>query len=204
MTRFQKIAAVFAVFIASASASVQPANAELVLEEVRGRDQVFDLNISMEEVIAAQQGWCDALIAISQEYQRGGHPAAKELAATVIDSAYGFDFGPVAFKPTYAAGTTTFRTDREGALAYFVGPDPDVPEFGPDQGFATYRNRKSCEVINDVIQLVGDTANTMGFVKVTDVDGTQSAVEKTWTFWQPKPGTVRIILHHSSAPFDVR
>ena len=203
MTRFQKIAAVFAVLIASASASVQPANAELVLEEVRGRDQVFDLNISLEEVNAAQQGWCDALIAISQEYQRGGHPAAKELAATVIDSAYGFDFGPVAFKPTYAAGTTTFRTDREGALAYFVGPDPDVPEFGPNQGFATYRNRKSCEVINDVVQLIGTTANTMGFVKVTDVDGTESAVEKTWTFWKPQQDSVRIILHHSSAPFNL-
>jgi len=109
-------------------------------------------------------------VAISQEYQRGGYQAAKELAETVINSAYGFNFGPVAFKPTYAAGTTTFRTDREGALSYFVGPDPNVPEFGPDQGFATYRNRKSCEVINDVIQLVGETAKTMGFVEVTDVD----------------------------------
>ena len=138
MKRIQKIAAVFTAFIASASTLVQPANAELVLDEIRGREQIFDLNISLEEVLAAQQGWCDALVAISQEYQRGGYQAAKELAETVIDSAYGFNFGPVAFKPTYAAGTTTFRTDREGALSYFVGPDPNVPEFGPDQGPVSY------------------------------------------------------------------
>tara|TARA_B100002051_G_C16673645_1_gene605912 strand:+ start:58 stop:672 length:615 start_codon:yes stop_codon:yes gene_type:complete len=203
MICLKKLGALLVIFFTSTSVSAQPEKTELTLKDIEEQNQVFNLNLTLKEVEAAQQGWCDALVAISQEYQRSGHQAAKELAETVIDTAYGFNFGPVAFKPTYAVGKTTFRTDREGALAYFVGPDPDVPEFGPNQGFATYRNRKSCEVINDVVQLIGTTANTMGFVKVTDVDGTESAVEKTWTFWKPQQDSVRIILHHSSAPFNL-
>ena len=83
-----------------------------------------------------------------------------------------------------------------------MGPDPDIDRFGPNQGFATYRNWKKCEIMNDTVQLMGDTANTMGFVKITDSNGEVAMPEKTWTFWQPKPGIVRIVLHHSSTPFD--
>ena len=166
--------------------------------------QVFDNQITVKEVKAAQKGWCDALLTISQAYQKGGHTAAKAKASAIIDAAYGYQYGPVAFKPTYAVGETTFRPTRQGALAYFVGPDPDVKQFGPKQGFATYRNWKTCTIKNDTIQLIGHTANTMGTVTLTDSNGVQGSVEKTWTFWQPTPGTVRIVLHHSSAPFDAR
>ncbi|MAJ59269.1 MAG: hypothetical protein CBC48_04105 [bacterium TMED88] len=163
---------------------------------------VFDNTITLEEVQAAQRGWCTGLLAINDAYQKGGFKAAKAKAEAVIDSAYAYEFGPVAFKPTYAVGENTFREDRAGALAYFVGPDPSVKEFGKDQGFATYRNWKKCEIIDDVVQLFGDTANTMGFVKLTDNKGKVARPEKTWTFWKPKAGSIRIVLHHSSAPFD--
>jgi hypothetical protein len=163
---------------------------------------VFDNTITLEEVQAAQRGWCKGLLAINDAYQKGGFKAAKAKAEAVIDSAYAYEFGPVAFKPTYAVGENTFREDRAGALAYFVGPDPSVKEFGKDQGFATYRNWKKCEIIDDVVQLFGDTANTMGFVKLTDNKGNVAQPEKTWTFWKPKAGSIRIVLHHSSAPFD--
>ena len=166
--------------------------------------QFFDNQITVEEVKAAQKGWCDALLTISATYQKGGHTAAKAKASAIIDAAYAYQYGPVAFKPTYAVGETTFRPNREGALAYFVGPDPDVKQFGPKQGFATYRNWKTCTISNDTIQLIGNTANTMGTVTLTDSNGVQGSVEKTWTFWQPTPGNLRIVLHHSSAPFDAR
>lgn len=166
--------------------------------------QVFDSNITLENINSAQQGWCNALLAISKKYQDGGPLAAKALAESVIDQAYAYQFGPVAFKPTYAVGESTFRYDRAGALAYFVGPDPDIKQFGPNQGFATYRHWKTCKVINNTVQLLGNTANTIGLVKLTDSNGVEGMVEKTWTFWQPKPGVVRIILHHSSAPFNAR
>ena len=166
--------------------------------------QRFDTQISLEEVNAAQKGWCNALLAISAAYQAGGYSAAKSKASAVIDSAYAYQYGPVAFKPTYAVGSSTFRPTRAGALAYFVGPDPDVKQFGPKQGFATYRNWKACSVSDTVVQLLGNTANTMGVVTLTDSEGRQGSVEKTWTFWQPAPGVIRIVLHHSSSPFDAR
>jgi len=164
--------------------------------------QVFDTTITLEEVQDAQRGWCAGLLAINDAYQNGGFEAAKAKAEAVIDAAYAYDFGPVAFKPTYAIGDNTFRQDRAGALAYFVGPDPSVKQFGKDQGFATYRNWKTCEIVDDVVQLFGDTANTMGFVKLVDSQGGIAMPEKTWTFWKPKTGNIRIVLHHSSAPFD--
>lgn len=164
--------------------------------------EVFDNTITLEEVQAAQRGWCAGLLAINEAYQKGGFKAAKAKAEAVIDAAYAYDFGPVAFKPTYARGENTFRQDRAGALAYFVGPDPSVKQFGKNQGFATYRKWKSCEIVDDVVQLFGDTANTMGFVKLVDSQGGVARPEKTWTFWKPKAGSIRIVLHHSSAPFD--
>ena len=163
--------------------------------------QVFDNTLTLDEVLAAQRGWCAALLAISDAYQQGGFKAAKAKAEGVIDAAYAYQYGPVAFKPTYSNGKGTFRDTRAGALAYFVGPDPSIEEFGKDQGFATYRHWKSCEIIDDVVQLFGQTANTMGFVKIVDSKGGVAMPEKTWTFLKNRDGNVRIVLHHSSAPF---
>ena len=56
--------------------------------------------ITQAEVEAAQKAWGDALVAISTEYDTKGHAAAKALAGKVLDTAYGFDMGPVLFKPT--------------------------------------------------------------------------------------------------------
>ena len=43
--------------------------------------------------------------------------AAKRLAETVLDTAYGYNMGPVLFKPTLTVAPQTFRTQRDGALA---------------------------------------------------------------------------------------
>ena len=167
--------------------------------------QVFNTAITEAEVNQIQQGWCDALLAISAAYQNGGYDAAKAKAAAVIDTAYAYKFGPVAFKPTYSIGDETFRTSRDGALAYFVGPDPTIPQFRDKKlGFATYRHWVSCEIKDYVMQLLGNTANTMGQVILTDAQGQTAAPEKTWTFIREMDGSVRILLHHSSAPFDAR
>jgi Uncharacterized protein conserved in bacteria len=59
--------------------------------------------------------------------------------------------------------------------------------------------------VNDnVVQLFGKTANTMGFVTLTDDKGVTTTVEKTWTFYKTEKGDIRIVLHHSSAPVDAR
>jgi len=167
--------------------------------------QVFNTAITEAEVNQLQEGWCDAVLAISAAYQNGGYDAAKAKAAAVIDSAYAFNYGPVAFKPTYASGPDTFRTTRDGALAYFVGPDPSIPIFRDKKlGFATYRHWVKCEIKDEVVQLLGNTANTMGQVILTDSNGQTAEPEKTWTFLREMDGSVRIVLHHSSAPFDAR
>ena len=166
---------------------------------------VFSTGITEAEVLQMQKGWCDGLLAISAAYQNGGYEAAKTKAAAVIDGAYAFDFGPVAFKPTYATGPDTIRTTREGALAYFVGPDPTIPLFRDKKlGFATYRDWVKCEVKDYVVQLLGSTANAMGQIIITDSQGQTAEPEKTWTFLRQIDGSVRIVLHHSSAPFDAR
>lgn len=156
--------------------------------------QILDNNISLAQVVKAQEGWCTALLQISADYTKGGITKAKATAAKVIDQAYGYQYGPVAFKPTLASGEQTFRTERDGALAYFVGHNPNFPK---DKGFAL-KPWRSCKIVNQVIQLDGASATTMGNVIFTDAAGGVTSVDKTWTFVRERDGSVRILLHHSS------
>ena len=191
----------------SSVAAAAVAVSSLVGAQVQAKPvvQVFNTAITEAEVNQIQEGWCDALLAISAAYQNGGYDAAKAKAAAVIDTAYAYKYGPVAFKPTYGTGEGTFRSTRDGALAYFVGPDPSIPLFRDKKlGFATYRHWVKCVIKDDVVQLFGNTANTMGQVIVTDSNGQTAEPEKTWTFLREIDGSVRIVLHHSSAPFDAR
>ncbi len=94
---------------------------------------VVNQAITEAEVLAAQKAWCQALVDISAANDKGGQKAAKELAEKVIDAAYGYQMGAVLFKPTLTVAPQTFRTTREGALAYFVGGDSKFPK---DTGFA--------------------------------------------------------------------
>lgn len=91
--------------------------------------------ITYEEVNLAQQAWCDALVKIGKLKENGGD--YKTYAEQVLSEAYNYDNGKVFFKPTLAFGNQTFRNDKKGALAYFIGGDPDYPN---DNGFA---DRKS-------------------------------------------------------------
>ncbi|MEY3421763.1 MAG: hypothetical protein RIR48_2059, partial [Bacteroidota bacterium] len=87
--------------------------------------------ITYDEVNAAQQAWCDALVKIGQLKEESGD--YKTFADQVLSNTYNYDNGKVFFKPTLAFGDQTFRNDKKGALAYFVGGDPDYPN---DKGFA--------------------------------------------------------------------
>lgn len=153
--------------------------------------------ITTAEVEAAQRAWGDALVAISTEYDRNGQAAARRLAEQVIDAAYGYNLGPVAFKPTLAAPPTTFRTTRESALAYFVGGDSRYPD---DKGFAL-KHWRSYQIDNAVIVINGATAISMGNVILTNADGQVTTVDKTWGYVRDAAGKLRIVLHHSSLPY---
>jgi hypothetical protein len=156
--------------------------------------------ITESEVLAAQKAWGDALVSISTTHDTQGQAAAKALAEKVIDSAYGYQLGPVLFKPTLTVAPQTFRTTRAGALAYFVGGDPAFPA---DKGFAL-RSWRKVEIRNAAILISGDTATTMGNVMVTDKQGKTTTVDKTWQFLKDDNGKLRIVLHHSSLPYSAK
>lgn len=158
---------------------------------------VVNRAISESEVLAAQEAWGKALVAISTTHETQGIKAAKALAERVIDEAYGYQLGVVLFKPTLTMAPQTFRTTRAGALAYFVGDDPNFPD---DKGFALNGWRK-VEIKNVGMFISGNTATTMGNVIITDKDGKITTVDKTWQFLKDDQGKLRIILHHSSLPF---
>jgi hypothetical protein len=159
---------------------------------------VYNANISEAEVVAAQTAWCNALVAINKAGEDRGHAAAKQLASDVLDAAYGYNLGPVLFKPTLAAPPQTFRTTREGALAYFVGGDPN---FAQDSGFAL-KGWTACRAENAAIHINGDVATSMGNVSITNKDGKVTTVDKTWTFKKSDDGRLRIVVHHSSLPYS--
>jgi hypothetical protein len=155
-------------------------------------------NITEAQVLQAQRAWCNALVSISQAYRSGGAPLARATAEKVLDGAYGYEYGPVAFKPTLTSGQQTFRPTRDGALAYFVGGDSRFPA---DAGFAI-KPWTACAIRNQVVQLHGIFAITMGNVDLTDSNGKVTTVDKTWGFLREPDGETRIVLHHSSLPFQ--
>lgn len=156
--------------------------------------------ITQAEVEAAQQAWGNALVAISTEYDTKGIDAAKKLAGDVLDTAYGYNMGPVLFKPTLTVAPQTFRTTREGALAYFVGGNPAYKD---DKGFAL-NSWRSVKVENAGIVITGNSAILMGNVMITNAKGDVTTVDKTWGYVRDGEGKLRIVLHHSSLPYTVK
>jgi hypothetical protein len=158
----------------------------------------IDSTITQAEVEAAQTAWGEALVQISTDFADGGIDKARATAEAVIAAAYGYDLGPVLFKPTLTEAPQTFRTTAEGALAYFVGHNEAFPE---DTGFAL-KGWTAVEIENAAIFISGNTAKTMGNVNITNADGSVTTVDKTWGFQRDEAGALRIVLHHSSLPFS--
>ncbi len=154
--------------------------------------------ITEKELADARQIWGDALVAISKAFEEEGVDAARVVANGALDAAYGFELGPVLFKPTLAGGEQTFRTTRDGALAYFVGHSDEYPG---DSGFGIKGWRSVfSETAATFIQ--GDLAMWMGRVTCTDKNGDITALDKSWGYKKDEAGALRIVLHHSSLPYQ--
>jgi hypothetical protein len=197
----------FTLFTATIAASLSLAGIQVAVADstpmvapAMQKARVLNRSITESEVLAAQQAWGEALVAISTTHDTKGKAAAKALAEQVIDAAYGYQFGPVLFKPTLTVAPQTFRTSRAGALAYFVGSDPAFPM---DTGFALKGWRK-VEIKNAAILITGNTATTMGNVMITNKEGKVTTVDKTWQFLKDDNGKLRIVLHHSSLPYAAK
>ena len=70
--------------------------------------------ITETELAEARKAWGDALVAISKAYEADGIDGARAVAGSVLDAAYGYNLGPVLFKPTLAC------TLRTGKGAFFM------------------------------------------------------------------------------------
>ena len=156
------------------------------------------MSITEADLASARQAWGDALVAIAKTYEDGGIEAARALTGDILDTAYGYDLGPVLFKPTLASGDKTFRPTREGALAYFVGHDDTYPL---DSGFGIKGWREvTSESAAHFIE--GDVGIWQGNINCIDRDGKVTRVDKTFGYKKVADGTLKIILHHSSLPYQ--
>jgi len=164
-------------------------------------NEVAEPTLTVAEINVAQQAWCDALIEISRLHATGGDYRA--FAEQVLTDAYDYDSGRVFFKPTLAQGDQTFRKTKKGALAYFVGGDPDFPD---DKGFALKpwvecwydNNERGAEEV----MILGNIGIAMGSVHFKDKDGNEIFVDKTFVFRKTQDGKVKLILHKSALPFN--
>ncbi len=156
------------------------------------------MTITDADLEAARIAWGDGLVAIATAYDTDGIDAARTVAEQIIDAAYGYDLGPVLFKPTMASGEQTFRPTRDGALSYFVAHDPTYPLDGGFalKGWRSVRSETSASFID------GDVAIWMGWVIMTDKDGGVTTVDKSFGYRRDADGTLRIVLHHSSLPYQ--
>ena len=72
------------------------------------------MTITEKELAEARSNWGKGLIDISSSYNKDGINKVNSLASEILDNLYGFEFGPILFKPTLSGGVQTFHTDKEG------------------------------------------------------------------------------------------
>lgn len=156
------------------------------------------MTISTTNLATARAAWGDGKIKISKAFEEAGIEAARKTATAHLDAIYGYNLGPVLFKPTMASGSQTFRPTKAGALAYFVGHSADYPL---DAGFAI-QGWRAMESITSAEFIEGNVAMWMGWVKLTDKDGCVTQVDKSFGYKRDDAGVLRIVLHHSSLPYQ--
>jgi len=156
------------------------------------------MTISKQDLLAARTAWGEGLVAISRAYEDSGIDQARSVASKVLDAAYGYDLGPVLFKPTLSGGEQTFRTSKDGALSYFVGHTSEYPQDGGFgiKGWREVRSETAAEFIE------GEVAMWMGWIYCIDKDGQITKVDKSFGYKRDAEGVLRIMLHHSSLPFE--
>lgn len=164
-------------------------------QEVVPGHKLTNYNITEQMVIDAQKKWSEWLLKISKTHMEGGD--YRKVASEALDAGYNYANGIVLFKPTLTSGEQTFRLDKEGALAYFVGGNPNYKD---DTGFALkgwvgYKTKNAGIILN------GTVAVTTGNIYLYDKDGNETVVDKTWGFKMDEYGKLKIFLHHSSLPF---
>ena len=142
------------------------------------------MTITKHDILNALDDWGNGLIAISKAYEDAGFSVARDIAGQTLDRLYGFELGPVLFKPTLSGGAQTFRPTKKGALSYFVGHNPEYPD---DSGFGI----KSWRIVKPETSttfIQNDIAMWMGWV--TFIDKLKAVIKVDKTFGYTRDQTV--------------
>lgn len=125
------LSTILAIFIIALSINFVSCNQPAQNKEIINQSATENVAlITEQEVLAIQKTWGEGIVKIGEVYLDDGD--YKAAAINHIDELYGYNLGQVLFKPTLAS-VKQFRTDKEGALSYFIGGNANYPE---DHGFA--------------------------------------------------------------------
>ena len=149
--------------------------------------------VSIADVEVSQRRWGDGIVAISEAHRNGADYVG--VATDHINTLYGYQTGPVLFKPTLASDEQ-FRPTFDAALSYFVASNNACPE---DEGFAI-KGWTKVRFENEDVILDDNRALAMGNYFFTGPDGSEIKVEYTFGYVAEADGSLRIQLHHSSMP----
>jgi hypothetical protein len=180
--------------LAAPKQKIQPSSQQKVYPQI---SLATDKCITEMEVVAAQKAWGEGIVGIGKVYTQGGDYVAA--AANHINKFYGYDLSLVLFKPTLAS-VDQFRTSFDSAMSYFVGGNASFPE---DKGFAikpwSAVRWKNYGIVNNSCSM----AVAMGNYWFTPVGGgSDTKVEYTFGYVRGKEGELRIVVHHSSVPYN--
>jgi len=153
----------------------------------------YDIPITEEQVRDAQKAWGEGIVKISSAYTDGGD--YKKEAEDLINTLYGYDDFSVLFKPTLAA-EHQFRPTFDDALSYFIGG-----KYDEDTGFAI-KGWQNVRFESEGVQLEDQVASDMGNYFFTDPNGEEVKVEYSFGYKLDDQGEPRIVLHHSSLPYE--
>ena len=188
-------------FLAACSDDENGYDSEAETTEVEADEtaEVEEINpITEAELEAFQVAWGEGLVGISTAFAEGEDYVT--IAVAVLEDLYGYEYGPVLFKPTIASDVP-FRFDWNGAASYFIGTSAPETIDEDGSGFAT--NVWTAVDFQDDWTFVmnGETAIGMGTVVITDGEGNATTVQKSMAWFRGTDGQVRLQLHHSSVPF---
>ena len=151
--------------------------------------------ISKKDVVEAQQEWGKYIIRIGE--LKENRKACEKMTEELVNKLYGYDLGTVLFKPTLAA-EKQFRGTFEGGKSYMIGGDDNFPE---DGGFAL-KPWTEVRFENTGIILGEEEALAMGNYFFTEENGEETKVEYSVGYKKDGDGNLKIILHHSSLPYN--
>ena len=155
----------------------------------------MESNITADEVKKAQMMWGEGLVKIGDTFTNGGDYV--QAAEDHINTLYAYGMTDVLFKPTKAA-EKQFRMSYDGALSYFVGKNKKYKE---DGGFAI-NPWTNVRFENKETFIYGNTALAMGNYYFTTTEGNEVKVEYSFGYIKDSKGDLRIVLHHSSLPYQ--